>query len=174
MRHKTIVLAILFVSIINFFACEASSGKRDLSANLVEEFALTDAPDTYAGVYTDEQGFVNVGFTQDADRQLANLKTHFKNPEKLRLIPAQYTKSQLDETTQAIGRDISSLRDQGIIIHLVEPNLPLNRVDVRVASADPDTIAFLKNKYGPQVDVASGGIAPVRLERSIIRQPNRH
>lgn len=153
------VALLITMSIFSNLAC-GEVPKEEVSASLVEKYALESAPDSYAGVYTDRQGLVRVGFTQDSEQHFSDIKAHFNNPEKLQLFSATYSEAQLDETTKITTMDAAHLRDEGIMVYAVGPNIPDNRVDVTVMSADAGTISILQNRYGSQVNVIVGS-APV-------------
>lgn len=140
--------------------------RNDVQANLqtIDAYAAENAPDTYADLYRDREGLVYVGFTKDAEKHLANLKSQFKYPELLRLFPAMFSKAQLDETTQRITADLTRLRSQGIMIYTVGPNIQANSVDVTVDNANSETITLIKSRYGLHVNVATG-LAPVTSDR---------
>lgn len=138
--------------------------REEVRGNLhtIKEYGDTNAADSYAGLYVDKSGLVHVAFAKDAGNHFASLKGQFKHPELLRLFPASYTEQQLNDTVASISIDTEYLRKQGISVYTVATDIPGNKVEVTVETADTQTVGFLTSKYGNQLVVKAGN--PPRAE----------
>lgn len=105
----------------------------------------------FGGTYVDDQGkggIVYTGFTLDADSHFQVLLDRVPHPDKLRLFPVRQTEAEIDDLVAQVTAAIDELASSGITVRGVGTSIPENVVQIDVASADPQTVGKLENRFG--------------------------
>lgn len=115
----------------------------------VELRARTLSPGGFAGIYSSD-GIIHVGFTADADRNLAELMRSFPSAD-IRVYAAQYTTADLiriqDEITDMMAADTN------MMILSVGGDDERNLVEVGVSDLRSPLAKSIVSRYGDAVDV---------------------
>lgn len=137
------------------------------SLHEVDAYAAQAAPDTYAGVYTDQAagGLVYVGFTSDGARHLSELRKRFSYPGRLRLFPATRTLAQLRTVLDDVTAALPQLRDAGVDVRIAALNTAANSVDVSLETPSAVADQELQSRFGSVVRV-TGTASPSTTDRT--------
>jgi hypothetical protein len=95
-------------------------------------------------------GHLYVGFTQDAEGHLSELRQRVDDPEVLRAFRAEYTDRELGEVKQKLSSDMRALFEKGIPVTGVGVDTYHNRVSVwlRRRDAGDEAMLRLRDRYG--------------------------
>jgi hypothetical protein len=114
------------------------------------------------GVATDGiygNGHFYMGFTDDAQKHLAELRRLMPDPSRVRAYCAPYSKASLGTTMDRLGHDFQSLHAQGIdLTSWAEGGLD-GHVDITVRHLTPDFEKRLRDRYGAIIGTVRQGEA---------------
>jgi hypothetical protein len=128
---------------------------------------IRDTPElasTYAGAYVDQQagGLMHIGFTQAAEQRLAELRSVYAYPDRLRTFTAKLTKDQLKALMMRVEGDLEVLAGQGVPATGVAYDTRANKVVVTTEVPDPAQALVLSARYGGDVILRQASPLSVR------------
>lgn len=110
---------------------------RDLHRNhFAGEFGAGDA------------GWYWVGFTEDAEGHLAELRKRVAEPDLLRVFRARYTWDELRQLQGRIGDDWQRLEREGIDINSTGVQPRINKLAIGLLRLEPSWMRTLSSRYG--------------------------
>lgn len=115
------------------------------------------APKSFAGLYIGRGGTIRVGFTDDAEANLAALKRVARFPGRLRAFRADYTSAQLRAAHSRVSAGLDGLQQAGIKARTVSTAIARNRVKVGVTRLSEANRRQLARRFG-------GAVVPVSLK----------
>jgi hypothetical protein len=118
---------------------------------LVKQYAAERAPNSFGGVYIDEQasgGMMNVSFTSEAAAHLQRLKNRFPYPDKLRLFSVSYPEAEMRQLQDDVSAAKPDLESRGIVVLELVSETDDNLLAIGVENADSETVDYLNGRFG--------------------------
>ena len=142
----------------------------------VQEDALTILPVAnedrdFAGLYVDGKGYLNIGFTVNADKKVEVLRRKAEIPQRIQAFTAERSMVELENSKQRVIKSNPELLAEGIQVSQVAIDIANNNVKVGVADLDPAKRELIVLQFG-QVEVFEKAINEVEL-RSDTADPMR-
>ena len=115
------------------------------------------APKSFAGLYIARGGTIKVGFTRNAETNLAELKRAARFPGRLRAFRADYTSAELRAVHRRLSAALDELQQEGLGARTVSTAIARNRVQVGVTRLSEANRRAIARRFG-------GAVEPVSLK----------
>ncbi len=124
---------------------------------VVQEDALAILPVAaddrdFAGLYVDNKGNLNIGFTVNAREKVAALRQKAELPERINAFSAERSMVELENAKQRIVKSGDELIASGIEVSQVAIDIAGNTIRVGVVDLNPEKRKLIELQFG-QVDV---------------------
>lgn len=119
----------------------------------IRAYGANETKESFADLFIDgwaRGGYVNVGFTRDADLHLGHLRARFEFPERLRVFEATFSIVQLSEAKARLSAIRSELSASGILIMNLWTDVRRNQVVVGVSGPwRREAVELLSSRFEP-------------------------
>ena len=114
----------------------------------------------FAGMYVDDKGVLNIGFTVNARVKVDELRQKAEAPERISAFTAERTMGELENSKQRIVNSTSELTAAGVVVSQVAIDIANNRVKVGIVDLDPEKRQLIERQFG-KVDVFENALNEV-------------
>jgi len=148
--------------------------RADVQASMadVRRHVTTLAPNTFAGLYADNDGRINVLFTENVEQRVEQLRQDAAYPDQIRGQRVERSLEDLERLHRRVRLATAELAQSGVdvaVSHVLERG---NVVRVGVRNATPDDLAAVRRRFGDGVRVQSAVVEKtVCRDRTFCRPP---
>lgn len=103
-------------------------------------------------------GYYYMGFTDDAQKHLAELRRAVPDPGHVRAYCAPYSQASLGSTMDRLQHDFSTLHAEGIDLSSWGEDQMTGRVDVTVMHVSSDIAQRIRHRYGAIIGTIGEGV----------------